>query len=366
MNKKIQIARLLRKEQTKAEKKLWGCLRNRNFENLKFRRQHPLKEYILDFFCEEYGIVIELDGEYHNQPNQKEKDELRDTHLKNLGYLVLRFENKVVFEEIDTLLQTIKNAKEKQYGFSMVRKKQLEERNSIRKKHLTPTLSSRRGSSTILSTKILTPSQKELLLNSGLGFVEYNALEIEFLDIEIPTNYSNYIFTSKNAVKAFLSHFDDTNFLEYRAFCVGEKTKSILEENGLNVVKMAQNASELADFITKNHKIKEFLFFSGNRRRDELPEILSKNNVQYKEIQTYKTHLKPKKFNRAFDGVLFFSPSGIRSYLKENAVGQSWTFCIGPTTSAEAKKHTDQIITANKPTVENVLVQAIKYFKQHD
>ncbi|MEX0315685.1 MAG: uroporphyrinogen-III synthase, partial [Allomuricauda sp.] len=340
--------------------KLWGYLRNRNFENLKFRRQHPLKDYIVDFFCDEYGIVIELDGEYHNQPNQKEKDELRDIHLTELGYMVLRFENKVVFEQIDTLLQTIKNAKEKQLDYSIARKKQLDERSKGRKSHLSPTLSSRRGSSTILSTKILTPSQKELVLNSGLGFVEYNALEIEFLAVEIPKKYLNYIFTSKNAVTAFLRQREDLKLSEYHAFCVGEKTKHLLEENGLKVIKMAQNASELGDFIVKNHKNDEFLFLCGNQRRNELPEILTQNNVRYNEIEAYISHLKPKRFHRTFDGILFYSPSGIRSYLKENEIGQSWVFCIGPTTYLEAKKHTSQIITANKPTVENVLVQAIK------
>ena len=219
---------------------------------------------------------------------------------------------------------------------------------------------------TVLSTKILTASQKELLLNSGIGFVEYNALEFEFLDVEIPTDYSNLIFTSKNAVKAFLQQFDESNFSKFQAFCVGEKTKSFLEENGLKVVKMAQNALELGDFIMNNRKNEAFLFLSGNQRRDELPKLLEKNNVQYREILVYKTHLLPKKFNRNFDGLLFFSPSGIRSYLKENNIGQSFAFCIGQTTSTEAKKHTDQIIIANKPTVENVLVQVIKHFKQYD
>lgn len=96
MNFKTQIARLLRQKQTKAEKKLWKLLRNRKFEGLKFRRQHPLRSYIVDFFCEEYGIVVELDGSYHNSPEQKEKDRLRDLLLSNLGYKVIRFENKLV------------------------------------------------------------------------------------------------------------------------------------------------------------------------------------------------------------------------------------------------------------------------------
>jgi len=213
---------------------------------------------------------------------------------------------------------------------------------------------------TVLSTKMLSPSQKELFLNSGLGLVEYDALKIELLDVKIPFTYSNYIFTSKNAVKAFLNQSNALDLSQYNAFCVGEKTKSFLEENGLNVLEMAENASELAETLVKKYQNESFLFLCGNKRRDELPDTLTKNNVQYKELEVYHTHLNPKKFQCDFDGILFFSPSGIRSYLLENILGKSTLFCIGKTTATEAKKHSENIIVANKPTVENVLVQAIK------
>ena len=213
---------------------------------------------------------------------------------------------------------------------------------------------------TVLSTKMLSPSQKELFLNSGLGLVEYNALKIELLDVKIPFNYSNYIFTSKNAVKAFLNQVNTLDLSRYNVFCVGEKTKSLLEENGLNVQEMAENASELAETLTKKYQNESFLFLCGNKRRDELPDTLKKYNIQYKELEVYHTHLNPKKFQRDFDGILFFSPSGIRSYLSENFLGNSTLFCIGNTTASEAQKHSKNIIVANKPTVENVLVQAIK------
>ena len=213
---------------------------------------------------------------------------------------------------------------------------------------------------TVLSTKILTPSQKELFLNSGLGLVEYDALKIEPLDVKIPFNYTNYIFTSKNAVKVFLNQSEGLDKSKFRAYCVGEKTKALLEENGIKVVEMAQNASELAEILVKNDQNEFFLFLCGNKRRDEFPETLTKNNVQYKELEVYRTNPNPKRFQRDFDGILFFSPSGIRSYLLENTVGNSTLFCIGNTTAAETQKHSKNIIIANKPTVENVLVQAIK------
>lgn len=213
---------------------------------------------------------------------------------------------------------------------------------------------------TVLSTKILKPSQKELFLNSGLSLVEYDAIKIEFLDTKIPFEYQNYIFTSKNAVKVFLRQINESQKKKIQTFCVGEKTKALLEDNGLNVVETAEYATALAAIIVKNYKEETFLFLCGNKRRDVLPVAMTENNIQFKELNVYRTILSPKAFHRDFDGILFFSPSGIQSYLSENTIGNSILFCIGETTAAEAQKHSKNIIVANKPTVENVLVQVIK------
>lgn len=213
---------------------------------------------------------------------------------------------------------------------------------------------------TVLSTKILTPSQKELFLNSGLGLVEYDALKIEFLDVKIPLGHQNYVFTSQNSVKVFLDQSKGMDRSDFCIFCVGEKTRSLLESNGLEVVKMTDYASDLGDFIVKNHRTETFVFVCGQQRRDDLPLIFSKNNIRYKEVVVYRSILNPKTFQRDFDGILFFSPRGIQSFLLENSLKNSTLFCIGETTASEAKKHSDHIIIAKKPTVENVLVQAIK------
>ncbi|MCR9227790.1 MAG: uroporphyrinogen-III synthase [Flavobacteriaceae bacterium] len=216
---------------------------------------------------------------------------------------------------------------------------------------------------TVLSTKMLSLSQKELFLNSGLGLVEYDALKIELLDVKIPLDHSNYIFTSKNAVNAFLKQTDGLDRSGFNAFCVGGKTKALLEDNGLKVMAMHEYASELAKHIVESHKSERFLFLCGNRRRDVIPQALTNNEIGFEEMEVYRTELHPKIFKRDFDGILFFSPSGIQSYLLENTIGSSTLFCIGDTTAAEAKKHSNHIILANKPTVENVLVQAINHYR---
>lgn len=219
---------------------------------------------------------------------------------------------------------------------------------------------------TVLSTKKLSLPQKELFLNSGLGLVEYEALQIEFLDVNIPLEFTHYILTSKNSVKAFIKKIENQDTSDFQILCVGEKTRALLEENGLKVVKMTEYASELAQFIVEKYPNETFLFLCGNLRKDTLPKALNENNIRYKEVVVYKTHLTPRAFQRDFDGILFFSPSGIRSYLLENSMNSSTLFCIGTTTADEAKNHSDNIIIANKPTVENVLVQAINHFTRHD
>ncbi len=101
----IKRARELRNNATDAESYLWQFLRNRLLNGYKFRRQHVLDSYILDFVCETKKLIIELDGEQHLET--KTYDEKRTLSLNNNGYKVLRFWNNIVFTEIDGVLETI-------------------------------------------------------------------------------------------------------------------------------------------------------------------------------------------------------------------------------------------------------------------
>jgi very-short-patch-repair endonuclease len=84
---------MLRKHDTWAEKLMWRWLRDRRFSAYKFRRQHPLGPYLLDFFCAEAQVDIELDGFRHGFPAQREIDQRRDAWLEKAGVKVLRFWN---------------------------------------------------------------------------------------------------------------------------------------------------------------------------------------------------------------------------------------------------------------------------------
>ena len=102
-------AQLLRRNETKAEKLLWEKLRNNQLEGLKFRRQHPVNIYIADFYCHKFKLIIELDGDYHNQEEQKQKDEVRTEVLRLNDLKIIRFKNEEVEQDINQVLTTIKN-----------------------------------------------------------------------------------------------------------------------------------------------------------------------------------------------------------------------------------------------------------------
>lgn len=94
-----------RKNPTEAEEELWKHLRKEQL-GVKFRRQHSIENYIVDFVCLEKQLIIELDGEVHN--SQQEYDEQRTQHLNHLGFEVVRFENKEVFEDVSKIIDKIK------------------------------------------------------------------------------------------------------------------------------------------------------------------------------------------------------------------------------------------------------------------
>jgi very-short-patch-repair endonuclease len=103
-------AKQLRKALTPAEQQLWQALRGGKLAGLKFRRQHPVGHFILDFYCAAHKLVIEVDGEIHE--TQIEYDAARTTKLEDHGYKILRFTNEVVLHQIEIVLTEILQAVE--------------------------------------------------------------------------------------------------------------------------------------------------------------------------------------------------------------------------------------------------------------
>ena len=103
----IERARRLRRSETWAEKMVWRWLRNRRFSAYKFRRQHPIDKYVLDFFCEEAELNIELDGSQHGFPDQRKHDLKREAFLQTRGIKTLRFWNSQLRREGQSIRDTI-------------------------------------------------------------------------------------------------------------------------------------------------------------------------------------------------------------------------------------------------------------------
>jgi uroporphyrinogen-III synthase len=215
----------------------------------------------------------------------------------------------------------------------------------------------------ILSTKKLLQNQKQFLLNAGFSVIEADFIEIEFTSPTLENIKDNLIFTSSNAVQSILQN-QHAGLISNNCFCVGQKTMELLKSNGFQVKESAANASELAKIIAEQYANQSFTFFTGNMTLEMLPKILKAANVTFNELEVYQTKLSPRHIKPTANGILFFSPSGVESFLKENKINNETCFCIGATTAKALENFTDNIIIANQPTVENTIVQTINYFKK--
>ena len=102
-----EYARELRNRATEAEQKLWALLRNRQLKGKKFRRQHAIANYVVDFYCNECKLAIELDGNFHTDSEAKEYDKSRTAVLNELEITVLRFWNEEVIKDSENVLRKI-------------------------------------------------------------------------------------------------------------------------------------------------------------------------------------------------------------------------------------------------------------------
>ncbi|MNL04439.1 uroporphyrinogen-III synthase [compost metagenome] len=211
----------------------------------------------------------------------------------------------------------------------------------------------------ILSTKKLSGEQKKALTDANLDVIDTDFIQTQNKSFELKDLNENLIFTSQNAVHSILSHPKAEELKTKNVFCVGLKTKILLSESGFNVVAYTGYASDLSEIITLIYRSESFTFFSGNLRRETLPQALKDAEVKFNEIQVYDTSLTPQKIKTAVDAILFFSPSGVESYLKDKTIKKETCFCIGETTADALHKVTKNIIIADQPTVEDVIEDVI-------
>jgi uroporphyrinogen-III synthase len=215
----------------------------------------------------------------------------------------------------------------------------------------------------LLSTKKLSLQESIIFSTPYFHLLEEDFISIELLDFNCKAETDMLLFTSKNAVLSVLQNEKIALLKQKKCICVGEKTKELLVKNGFQVLDFAHYADDLTQIISEKYKGFSFSFFCGNLRRDVLPEFFKQNQIKFEEIQVYANKLIPHKISEPVDAILFFSPSGVMSFLKENNLENQLCFCIGKTTAEALQPYTDKIILSKKPTISSVLEEVVGFYK---
>lgn len=207
-----------------------------------------------------------------------------------------------------------------------------------------------------IDEKIISKALDAVFSTQCVEVITINNLKVDAFDLKD----KSLIFTSaKGVISFFENRFkpnDDFTQKNYnKIYCVGLKTKKELQKNGFGTFKVLQNAETLSQFIIEKCANEKFLHFCGNLALDVLDKKLPLQNIEYKKITVYHTDEINPVINEKYHALVFFSPSGVRSFAKHNSFGNSQLFSIGETTSKELRKHTSSLIyTSTENTLASV------------
>ena len=215
----------------------------------------------------------------------------------------------------------------------------------------------------LFSTKLLSPVQLQAFVSAGFALEMSDFIRVVPAAALTAVPQADYfLLTSQNTLYALRTMPCYGQLPHRKAFCVGEKTRKLLEAEGWEVVASFDYAKELAPYLVKHYPKSSFVFFCGEKRMDTLPTTLRANHIQLQECLTYYTQLTPSKLTKSYKGLLFFSPSAIESYLRENSLSGEKAICIGTTTQAALPQGVESYV-AEHPTVESVLVCCKELFE---
>jgi uroporphyrinogen-III synthase len=232
----------------------------------------------------------------------------------------------------------------------------------------------------ILSTKRLDPSLVEQASERGVDILEREFISVQLLHSEEKhrevqpwlqrAERSHVVFTSFNAVEAvrqYLHHENSSPAPHWDVFCISGRTREAVAAAfpTAPILATAEYGSALAQQIIDRGDIKEVVFFSGNRRREELPSMLTKAGISVHEITVYETEETPSPVAEDLDGVLFFSPSGVSSFFASNQLKkEAVCFAIGRTTAEAVATHTHNQIIISETTSPEAMLAAVYHYTQ--
>lgn len=215
----------------------------------------------------------------------------------------------------------------------------------------------------IYSTKTLTDDQKLLFHekavvdSSDFIKISLNRIHPHLLKNEI----KNVIITSQNAVESLTTNYSAVELQFKNIYCVGRRTKQLVEKKIGKVTHSENSAKKLAHYLVEFMEGGEVTYFCSDLRLDDLPTILEENNIKVNEVEAYQTKFDAIKLEDSMDGIMFYSPSTVQSFIEKNPAN-GIAFCIGDTTAIEAKKHFDDVRIAKAPTVESVIELVNEHF----
>ena len=208
----------------------------------------------------------------------------------------------------------------------------------------------------VFSTKSLSESQTKLFHNNiaseNSDFIKVRSNRIA--PKVVKDVIENVIITSKNGVEALLDNFTKEELNFKNIFCVGRRTKKMIQQKIGPVNHAEKNAERLAEYLSKEMKGNSVTYFCSDLRLDTLSKILTENKIEVNEVEAYKTMYSPELVSESIDGVMFYSPSAVNSYLQKNTTDKV-AFCIGASTAKEAQKYFEKVEVAQIPTVESVI-----------
>jgi uroporphyrinogen-III synthase len=230
----------------------------------------------------------------------------------------------------------------------------------------------------VLSTKKISPLLVEEAKEDNIEIIEHPFICVEPITTkekvkqltELANSGKEYIaFTSSNAVTSleFLHECNTVynNSAAWKIFCLEGKTKEAVLNSSIpkkNIIASAENAKALAHTIIECG-VKDIIFFCGNKRRNDLPEILKIAGVTVHEAVVYETVETPAIMPNDIDGILFFSPSAVHSFFSVNKLGSKTVcFAIGKTTAGSIAEFTEnKIITVEAPG-QDKMIAALKFY----
>jgi len=218
----------------------------------------------------------------------------------------------------------------------------------------------------ILSTKKLNKKTRLAFCENGIHAVETPMIKTALIDFQWPKIEDGIIITSSTALKSILKHKQFRSIINLPFFCVGTITKNKLIELGLNVIVCENSAKELSYKLIEHYYDKTFNYFCGKQRLDIIENLMIINNINISFSEVYETKETPKKVEDNFDGVLFFSPSAVKSYAIINSFNSKKYFSWGHTTANEIAKHTNNYFISKKPEIKSLILLIKKHIKKTD